>query len=279
MQPARLDASRDKALTKIILAYHGLAVPKFAIFPPRKKAKRPDKLTFPLFVKSLTEDGSVGISGASIVHDDEKLMERIEFINRTTKSTAIVEQYVEGREIYVGVMGNHRTTALAPWELTMSALSPHTPLIASDRAKWDPEYQRQIGLKTGPAKLVKPLANHLAALSKQIYILLGMSGYARLDYRVTLDGKAYLLEANPNPQIARDEDFAQSAKHSGMDYEELLQQLLRFGMPAGGVAPSLMRWEPPGESPRAISSDEELGHTPFRTLAAQLKLWLQYSVS
>jgi D-alanine-D-alanine ligase len=235
--PRGLTLTRDKALTKIILAYHGLAVPKFAIFPPRSKAKRPEKLTFPLFVKSLTEDGSVGISGASIVHDDEKLMERIEFINRTTKSTAIVEQYVEGREIYVGVMGNDRTTVLAPWELTMSALSPNAPLIASDRAKWDPEYQRQMGLKTGPAKLVKPLANHLAALSKQIYILLGMSGYARLDYRVTLDGKAYLLEANPNPQIARDEDFAQSAKHSGLDYEELLQQLLRFGIQRAALHP------------------------------------------
>jgi D-alanine-D-alanine ligase len=77
----------------------------------------------------------------------------------------------------------------------------------------------------------------LAALSKQIYILLGMSGYARLDYRVTPDGKAYLLEANPNPQIARDEDFAQSAKHSGLDYEELLQQLLRFGIQRAALRP------------------------------------------
>jgi D-alanine-D-alanine ligase len=216
-------------------------VPGFAIFPPHSKARRPATLTFPLFVKSLTEHGSVGISGASIVHNDEKLMERIEFINRTTKSTAIVEQYVEGREIYVGVMGNDRTTVLAPWELSMTALSPNAPLIASDRAKWDPEYQRQMGLKTGPAKLAKPLANHLAALSKQIYILLGMSGYARLDYRVTSDGKAYLLEANPNPQIARDEDFAQSAKHLGLDYEELLQRLLRFGMARAASPGSLKK--------------------------------------
>ena len=163
-------------------------------------------------------------------------MARIEFINRTTKSTAIVEQYIEGREIYVGVMGNDRTTVLAPWELTMSALSPNTPLIAGDRAKWDPEYQRQIGLKTGPAKLVKPLANHLAALSKEIYILLGMSGYARLDYRVTLDGKAYLLEANPNPQIARDEDFAQSAKHSA-SLRGAAPTAPTVRHPAGGVAP------------------------------------------
>lgn len=228
--PRGLTLARDKAVTKMILAYHGLAVPAFAIFPPGSKARRPEKLSFPLFVKSLTEEGSAGISGASIVHDDEKLMERIEFINRTTKSTAIVEQYLQGREIYVGVMGNDRKTVLAPWEFSMTALSPDAPLIASDRAKWDPEYQRQVGLETGPAKLSKPLARHLATLSRQIYSLLGMSGYARLDYRVTPDGKAYLLEANPNPQIARDEDFAQSAKHIGIDYEELIQRLLGFGM-------------------------------------------------
>ena len=212
--PRGLTLARDKAVTKMILAYHGLAVPAFAIFPPGSKARRPEKLSFPLFVKSLTEEGSAGISGASIVHDDEKLMERIEFINRTTKSTAIVEQYLQGREIYVGVMGNDRKTVLAPWEFSMTALSPDAPLIASDRAKWDPEYQRQVGLETGAAKLSKPLARHLATLSRQIYSLLGMSGYARLDYRVTPDGKAYLLEANPNPQIARDEDFAQSASTS-----------------------------------------------------------------
>lgn len=234
--PRGLTLARDKGLTKIILSHHGLSVPGFAIFPARRKARRPERLAFPLFVKSLTEEGSVGISGASIVHDDEKLMERIEFIHRTTDSTAIVEQYIEGREIYVGVMGNERLTVLEPWEMSMSALSPNAPLIASDRAKWDPEYQRQMGLKTGPAGFAKPLARRLTELSKQIYSLLGMSGYARLDYRVTEEGQAYLLEANPNPQIARDEDFAQSAKHMGLEYEELLQRLLQFGMcykPAG----------------------------------------------
>jgi D-alanine-D-alanine ligase len=235
--PRGLTLSRDKSLTKIILAYHGLAVPKFAIFPPHRKAKRPEGLTFPLFVKSLSEHGSAGISGASLVHDDEKLMARIKFINRATKSIAIVEQFIEGREIYVGVMGNERTTVLAPWELTMTALPPNAALIAGDRAKWDPKYQRQIGLKTGPAKLAKPLANHLAALSKEIYVLLGLSGYARLDYRVTPDGNAYLLEANPNPQIARDEDFARSAKHVGLDYEELIQRLLTYGISRAASRP------------------------------------------
>ena len=228
--PRGLTLARDKALTKKILAYHNLKVPEFAIFPKRRATKRHDGLAFPLFVKSLTEEGSVGISGASIVHDDEKLKERVEFIQRTTNSTAIAEQFIEGREIYVGVMGNDRVTVLPAWEFAMTKKEDGAPLIASGRAKWDPAYQRQVGLKTGPAKLTKKMQAELAELSKQIYRLLGMSGYARLDFRVTADGNAYLLEANPNPQIAKDEDFALSAKHVGMDYSELIEQLMHFGM-------------------------------------------------
>ena len=228
--PRGLTLARDKALTKKILAYHGLKVPEFAIFPKRRATKRPESLAFPLFVKSLTEEGSAGISGASIVHDDEKLKERVEFIHRTTNSTALAEQFIEGREIYVGVMGNDRVTALPAWEFAMTKKEDGAPLIASGRAKWDPEYQRQVGLKTGPARLSRKMQAKLADLSKEIYRLLGMSGYARLDYRVTEDGDAYLLEANPNPQIAKDEDFALSAKHVGIDYPALIEQLMQFGM-------------------------------------------------
>jgi D-alanine-D-alanine ligase len=228
--PRGLTLARDKALTKKILAYHDIKVPEFAIFAKGRGFKRPDGLGFPLFVKSLTEEGSAGISGASIVHDDEKLKERVQFIQRTTKSTAIAEEFVDGREIYVGVMGNDRVATLPPWEFAMTKKDAAKPLIASDRAKWDPEYQRKVGLKTGPARLPKKVQAKLADLSKDIYRLLGMSGYARLDYRVTEDGDAYLLEANPNPQIAKDEDFAQSAKHAGIEYPELIDQLMQFGM-------------------------------------------------
>jgi D-alanine-D-alanine ligase len=228
--PRGLTLARDKAVTKKILAYHGIKVPEFAIFPQRRAFKRPEGLAFPLFVKSLTEEGSAGISGASIVHDQDKLKERIAFIQRTTKSTAIAEQYIEGREIYVGVMGNDRVSVLPAWEFSMANKDSQKPLIASDRAKWDPEYQRQHGLKTGPAQLSKKMQAELTDLSKQIYRLLGLSGYARLDYRLTDSGDAYLLEANPNPQIAKDEDFAESALHVGIPYPELIEQLMQFGM-------------------------------------------------
>jgi D-alanine-D-alanine ligase len=228
--PRGLTLARDKGVTKKILAYHGLKVPEFATFPMGRATKRPKDLAFPLIVKSLTEEGSLGISGASIVHDDDKLRDRVEFIHRTTNSPAVAEQFIEGREIYVGVMGNSRVMTLPPWEFVMTKKDDDRPLIASDRAKWDPEYQRRMGLKTKPAALSKKMEAELAQLSKRIYRLLGMSGYARLDYRVAEDGDAYLLEANPNPQIAKDEDFALSAKHIGIEYPELVERLLRFGI-------------------------------------------------
>jgi D-alanine-D-alanine ligase len=228
--PRGLTLARDKALTKKILAYHGLKVPEFATFPMGRTTRRPQTLAFPLIVKSLTEEGSVGISSASIVHADDKLKERVDFIHRATNSPAVAEQFVEGREIYVGVMGNNRITTLPAWEFIMTKKDDDIPLIATDRAKWDPKYQLLVGLKTGPAELSKKMEAKLAQLSKRIYRLLGMSGYARLDYRVREDGEAYLLEANPNPQIAKDEDFALSAKHMGMEYPELIQHLMRLGI-------------------------------------------------
>jgi D-alanine-D-alanine ligase len=126
-------------------------------------------------------------------------------------------------------MGNDRITTLPAWEFSNTKDSDK-PLIATDRAKWDPEYQRQHGLKTGPAKLTEKVQQKLASVSKEVYRALGMSGYARLDYRLTEAGDAYLLEANPNPQIAKDEDFAKSALHIGIAYPELIDQLLRLGM-------------------------------------------------
>lgn len=228
--PRGLTIARDKALTKKILAYDGLKVPEFAIFPKKGSQKRPASLGFPLFVKSLTEEGSIGISGGSIVYDDEKLMERVEFIHRTAESAAIAEQYIEGREIYVGVMGNERVTVLPPWEFFVENRPEGAPLIATGRGKWDPNYQDKAGVMTGPAEVSEKLAASLKKLSRDIYRMLGLSGYARLDFRITASDEAYLLEANPNPQIASDEDFASSADYAGIAYPQLIEQIIRFGL-------------------------------------------------
>jgi D-alanine-D-alanine ligase len=228
--PRGLTLSHDKALTKKILSYHRIALPRFAVFPPNRKVKRPNRLTFPLFVKSAIDEGSIGISQASIVRDDEKLAERVDFIHRQTGSHAIAEQFIEGREIYVSVIGNQRLQTYTPWELLMKDLPDGAQNIATDRAKWDPAYQKRFGLVTEAARLEPELQKEFARISKRIYRTLHLSGYARLDYRLTEDGRIFLLEANPNPQIARNEDFADSAEHAGVKYEALLQKILTLGM-------------------------------------------------
>lgn len=228
--PRGLTIARDKALTKKILAYDGFKVPEFAIFPMNRSAKRPRTLEFPLFVKSISEEGSVGISSASIVWDDAKLLERVDYIHRTAGTAALAEQYVEGREMYVGVMGNARAKVLPVWEFFLEKRPKGAPLIATDRGKWDPDYQEQVGAVTGPAEISEKLASKIQGLSREIYRHLGLSGYARLDFRVTPSEDAFLLEANPNPQIGSNDEFASSAEYAGIGYPDLIEQLIGYGM-------------------------------------------------
>ena len=228
--PRGLTICRDKALAKMVLAYHRIHIPAFAVFHMNRKVKRSKRLKFPLLVKSISEEGSVGIARASIVNDDEKLAERVEFIHRQTKTHAIAEQYIAGREIYVSVIGNQRLQTYTPWELVIEKLPEGAPNIATSKLKWDPAYQEKVGVVTKAAELDKSMRDKVERLSKKIYRTLFLSGYARLDYRVTEDGQFYLLEANPNPQIADHEDFADSANHSGVDYETLLQKIIALGL-------------------------------------------------
>jgi D-alanine-D-alanine ligase len=227
--PRGLTISHDKALAKMVLAYHRIHVPAFAVFHMNRVVKRSKRLKFPLLVKSISEEGSVGIARASIVSDDEKLAERVEFIHRQTKTHAIAEQYIAGREIYVSVIGNQRLQTYTPWELVIEKLPEGAPNIATSKLKWDPAYQEKVGVVTKAAELDKKMIDKIERLSKKIYRTLFLSGYARLDYRVTETGDIYLLEANPNPQIADHEDFADSAKHCGVDYEALLQKIIALG--------------------------------------------------
>jgi len=228
--PRGLTIAHDKALTKKILSYHRIAVPGFAVFPMGQKVVRPRRLHFPLFVKSVVEEGSVGISQASVVTDDTRLAERVEFIHRQTNSNAIAEEYIEGREIYVGVIGNRNLQTYTPWELTINNLPEGSLNIATGRLKWNPDYQKKVGLVTKPAALPPELQRKLELLSKRIYRHLCLSGYGRLDYRLSSDGEFYLLEANPNPQIALNEDFADSAAHVGLKYPQLLQKIITLGL-------------------------------------------------
>ncbi len=229
--PRGMTLARDKALTKKIMAYHRIHVPAFAVFPTRKRIARPKKLGFPLIVKSVNVEGSVGIAQASIVHDDDQLRERVRYIHDAVGTYAIAEQYIAGRELYVGVTGNLRLSTFPVWELVADKAPVDMPLMATERVKWNLAYRAKYGITTRAATDLP--AGHdklISHLSKRIYRILGLTGYARLDFRMTASGDVYLLEANPNPQLARGEDFAESAASVGVSYEALLQQILNLGL-------------------------------------------------
>ncbi|MBX3413447.1 MAG: D-alanine--D-alanine ligase [Pirellulales bacterium] len=229
--PRGLMLAHDKALSKKILTYHRIAVPDFAVFPKGKAVRRPRGLEFPLLVKSSTEDASLGISQASVVHSDDKLVDRVAFIHEQLGTDALVEQYIEGRELYVGVIGNRRLQTFNTWEMLFNKMPEGLARIASAKVKWDFKYQAKYGITTDRARdLPEGLEAALEKLSKRIYRTLEMSGYARMDFRLREDGKIFVLEANPNPNLAYGEDFAESAETSGVNYEELLQRILNLGL-------------------------------------------------
>ncbi len=228
--PRGMMISRDKALSKQILAYHRIPTPGFAVFRKGQRYRIPRKLKYPLFVKSVMDDASLGISQASIATDAERLKERIEFIHGQTHADALVEEYIEGRELYVGVLGNDRLRTFPVWEMDFGTLPGGTAGIATRKVKWDRAYQERHGIQTGAAaNLPDGCADYLDKLSKRIYRALYLSGYARLDFRMRPDGSVFVLEANANPNITHYEDFAESALTAGVKYPALLEQIIRMG--------------------------------------------------
>jgi D-alanine-D-alanine ligase len=225
--------SRDKVLTKQVLASHRVATPAFHLFPYGTRFREPKKgkLEFPLFVKSATEDASVGISQASIVEDMTRLRERVEFIHDKVQSDALVEQYIDGREFYIGVLGNTRLTTLPVWEMNFGTLAEVQAGIATHKVKWDRNYQEKHGITTGPAMgLSEKQIDKLSRLAKRIYRALHMCGFARLDLRMRDDGKVFLLEANANPDLTYGEDFAESADAVGISYDKLISRIVNLGL-------------------------------------------------
>ena len=227
--------ARGKDLSKKLLHYHRIPVPAFAVFPKNRKVVRPHRLGFPLIVKSLSEDASRGIAQASVVETDAKLVERVTFIHNRIGTAAIAEQYIDGREIYIGVLGNERKRVLPVWEMEFGDLAPGTWAIATQKVKHDPEYQERRNVLQGPAEEISPaLANQIASLVKRICRTLELDGYARIDMRLTPDNVAYFIEANPNPEIARDDEFASAADYDGLKYPELLNRILSLGLARAG---------------------------------------------
>jgi D-alanine-D-alanine ligase len=217
----------DKALSKKILSFHRIKVPHFYTFYRKHKVWLPKKLKLPVIVKPLCEEASRGISQASIVDSEESFLERIKFIHENMGMDAIAEEYIEGREFYVPVLGNKRLTALPPRELKFGQLPEDEPRIATYKAKWDDNYRDRWGIKSVfPGKLAEGVEDRIAETCKRAYRALNMDGYGRFDIRVTSDGKVYIIEPNANPCIAKIDEVAQAAAKMGISYPQLVKRIV-----------------------------------------------------
>jgi len=232
--PRGLIFARDKALSKKLLAYHRIPVPDFSVVRYGRKAALPKKMHFPLIVKSLFFEASAGISQASVVEDEDQFARRVQFIHESLGTAAIVEQFIDGRELYVGVLGNERLDVLPVWEMSFAQMPENRWRIATERVKWNTQYQKKNGIMTNAAKLDAAAIDYIQRIAKRAYRALDLNGYARIDLRMDEEGRAYVLEANPNPNLAYGEDFAESAEVNGVSYEQLLERIITLGI----------RWEP-----------------------------------
>ncbi len=228
--PRGLVLARDKGLSKSVATYHRIRAPRFAVFRRGRKARRPARMAYPLIVKSLVAEASLGIAKASLVHDDEHLAERVTFIHERLQTDAIAEEFIAGREVYVGLLGNERLVALPTRELVIRNLAPGEELIATDRAKHDLRYQKERGIEQVAAELAPEVKAKLERQSKRLCHLLHLDGYVRVDWRLREDREPYFLEANPNPEIAHDEEFASSAGAAGIGYEAMIQRILNLAL-------------------------------------------------
>jgi D-alanine-D-alanine ligase len=228
--PRGLTLSRDKALAKKLMAYHRIPVPDFTVVLRNRKPALPRRLTFPLIVKSLIYESSIGISQASVVENEEQLARRVQFIHETIGTAAIVEQFIDGRELYVGVMGNARLQVFPVWEMSFAKMSERTWHIATERVKWSTAYQKKHGIDTAEAALPDEVTQQVQHLAKRVYRALDLTGYARVDLRMAPDGRLFVIEANPNPQLAQFEDFAESARRAGLSYPTLLERIMALGL-------------------------------------------------
>jgi D-alanine-D-alanine ligase len=226
-----LTLCKHKGISKKILSYHRIHVPNFIVISRGQRIARPKQLKFPILVKPVKEEASYGISQASFVETDEEFRERVAFIHEKHDADVIAEEYIAGRELYVSLLGNLRLSVFPIRELIFREVPPDEPKIATYRAKWDEEYRKRWGLQNRFANGLDPaLVAHIEQTCKRIYRLLTIDGYARIDLRLTATNEIYFIEANPNPHLAADEDFALSAEKAGLPYPQLIDRIIRHGM-------------------------------------------------
>ncbi len=225
--PDGLMLCKDKALAKKVLAYHRVRVPHFVISTEQRPLKRLRRFVYPAFVKPLGEESSDGIAKASFAKSEEEALDRARFIQEKFHCDALIEEYIDGRELYLSVMGNRKLAVLPPREIFFHEVPDDAPKFATFKAKWDDTYRKKWGIQNGPAlELAVGLDAKLARLARKVYRVLKIRGFGRVDVRLTPRGEVVVIEANPNPSLAFEDDFAQSAAAAGLAYDTLIQKIL-----------------------------------------------------
>jgi D-alanine-D-alanine ligase len=227
--PLALQMTRNKAISKKVLAYFGIQVPGFVSYRLHEKVEQHPGLRFPLFVKPLQTDGSAGIARASLVQDMGALADRVAFIQDRFGQGAIAEEFVEGRELYVSVLGNDDSLEILPIIEMVFDKSKTRPeeRIATQFAKWDEGYRDRKGIRNVIARpLSKSVRERIYQTCRTAYRALWLRDYARLDLRLSPDGQIWVLEANANPFISYGHDMANAAAKAGMEYNDFIQRIV-----------------------------------------------------
>jgi D-alanine-D-alanine ligase len=228
--PQALFLAQDKAVAKKIFDFHGIRTPRFASVY-RGRLDHVDDLEFPLIVKPASEDGSVGIDAGAVVRNLREMMERASMIQEKFDCPALIEEFIEGREMYVGIIGNDKPVALPVVEMDFSKLPEDMPKIAGKEVKWEKGSAAYEATHSAAAKgLDDDLKRRLQEIALQVYAALKLRDYGRVDMRLTPDGRIYVIEANPNPWLAPEAELAIAAGLAGRSYVELIGQIVELAL-------------------------------------------------
>jgi D-alanine-D-alanine ligase len=229
--PDGLLLCKDKALAKELLSRHHVRVPSFVVSHLKSPLRRLQHFGYPAFVKPIGQESSDGIAKASFVRDEKEAIGRLRYLHQKFNSDAMIEEYIEGRELYVSVLGNRRRVVFPPREIFFENVPDDEPKFATSHAKWNDAYRERWGITNGPAaELPEALQKDLRKLARNVYAWLRIRGFGRIDIRLSPRNEMFVIEANPNPSLAAEDDFAQSANAEGMSYDAMIQEILNAAL-------------------------------------------------
>ncbi len=236
--PGEFFIQQDKAITKKILAFDQIRFPDFAVFTQDSDLETGGNLRMPLFVKPLSMDASIGIEASSLVNNTKDMMKRVVAIHEKVKDAALVEEYIEGRELYVSILGNQQPQALPAIEIDFSGLPEGAPRILGGKAKWDEESPEYKGTRAVLAELPDDLKARVETVALQAYRALRVRDYGRVDLRLTETGDAFVIEVNASCYLEQSSEFAAAALAAGIDYATLVNRIVDCAVERLGLAKS-----------------------------------------